>query len=765
MAPAPGRPAAASVTFLLSVVGVLLVGLAVSLAPWNHVFVSERVRIQGTDSFYHVLRVQRIVADYPHVAWHDPMMNYPEGATIPWPPLFDQLIATLAVVAGGTEGQPEVVETVAALVPPLLGVMTVLLVAAIGTLLVGRWGGVVAALVVALLPAHILYREVGRPDQHIAESFLFCWIAWAFLTGGPLGGESGRRRWLAASLLGLGIALAFWNWMGSGLYLVFLLAFTALWHLLAPPRDQAAARNAWLLGVGGALAVVLLILSMLLWAPPGALTEWSLLGLTGFHVALVALTAGFGGLLVGTTRLFRRETRANRLLQIVLAGGVPLAIMLVLVRGFRDGVAHALVFAGRANPWYQIISEFQPVFFSGMLPLRMEVSLAAEFYGLGLIAMPLVLIPLVRTWRRRPDERPGLAFLLFWGLAFLLLALSRRRFDNYFAVPLGLWLAVGWQAVGDALSRRWGRRPIAYALAFGLLAVVMLPALQSLVSKVQRPPVTRAELLGTLEWLRAEPPLPGREAVLAGWDLGHYIEYVANKPVLANPFGTDLGSGPMEDAAAVFLAQQEEAAADVLARRRIGFLLLKDPTLDTIAFFGFAPPGTAPAVKVTPSWREGRGGEITEAFWNLIVSRLYFLDGLSRRPGHTLDGYRLLYESPSTVRSWAGWSAKQYKVFGVVPGVEVVLHSAPGRTVTAGVQLATNQGRAVDWVTSKVADANGHVTIRLPYATGRNGAVAARGPYRIADGVQELRLTVAEEQVQAGETVNLARCGGHPATR
>ena len=63
----------------------LAVGLVIRLAPWQSVFTPDGIRFFTIDPYYHVLRAQRIVQDYPRVPWVDPMMNYPEGAPIIWP--------------------------------------------------------------------------------------------------------------------------------------------------------------------------------------------------------------------------------------------------------------------------------------------------------------------------------------------------------------------------------------------------------------------------------------------------------------------------------------------------------------------------------------------------------------------------------------------------------------------------------------------------------------------------------------------------------
>ena len=107
-----------------------MLGLAVRLVPWGMTFTSDGVRFRSdTDPYYHALRAQRTVAQWPHVPWTDDGMNAPYGAWIPWPPLFDFVIAALSRLFGATAATPEIVAKVAAWLALAVGVAILPLVA------------------------------------------------------------------------------------------------------------------------------------------------------------------------------------------------------------------------------------------------------------------------------------------------------------------------------------------------------------------------------------------------------------------------------------------------------------------------------------------------------------------------------------------------------------------------------------------------------------------------------------------------------------
>lgn len=742
---------------------IMLVGSAARLACWSHVFTPQGVRFQADyDPHYHVLRAQRTIEDYPHVPWVDPNMNFPFGASIIWPPLFDQVIATSAVAVGGGKPPQSLTATVAAWVPVIIGVLTLPLVALLGAVLLGGSAGIGAAFLVALLPAHVDYSVIGRPDQHVAEVLLCCAIYLSFVAGWRRAPSRQDRSWCWSTMLALCILLAFWNWMGSGLYLAHIALFVATWHVLAPPNDPISCRMAAVLMAGGTLGSGLLIGSVLLFGAPGALPSVELAGVTGFHALLSCLTAAFAGLLWCLQRWRPPQAgRRWRLAEVAVAGIVPAVVVGLLSFEFRSAVVQGLTALGAADPWYADIQEFYPLLFGGKEPLSVGLRRIINTYGLGLLIMPVGAVSLLHAWREQPDERPALCFVLVWGALFLVLAAARRRFAPYLAVPMALWISQALRYIGNVTAHQLGaeRRNAFYTMVWLVGAIVVLaPATPHLTNRARHVLPWEADLLPMLRWLRtAVPSVTDRQAVLAKWSLGHAIQYFARRPVITSPFGTQGGAGAMSDAAAFFFASDPAQAEEVLRARRVGFVLLANPRDEIYGTFGFAPAGTPPPLIVRHHWLHGERVQLTPSFMDLVPIRLFLFDGMwSMRSsdGVALGAYRLLYESPLHRRNHRV-NDEQFKLFGVVAGARVRVSSVrPSATVVAGTSLATNQGRVVVWKTSGRADASGKVTLRLPYATGSNGKVIAH-PYVVADDERRRTLYVDAAAVEHGTMVDL----------
>jgi hypothetical protein len=214
----------------------------------------------------------------------------------------------------------------------------------------------------------------------------------------------------------------------------------------------------------------------------------------------------------------------------------------------------------------------------------------------------------------------------------------------------------------------------------------------------------------------------------------------------------------MQDEAAFFLADNPDAAEQVLRRRRVGFVFLRNPIPEIAVMSGFLPGQSARVIRrASPS--TGIGYDLYPAAFDLVPSRLFFLDGGSLAGQvSALAVYRLLSESPATVQVMQ-LKASRYKLFGVVAGAILRIRgAAPGSKVSATIPIETNVGRAFLWTTQDVAGPSGDTAIRVPYASGRNGMVLA-GRYAVSDGKRKKEVAVSEPQIVGGGIldVNLAR--------
>ncbi|HVP67040.1 MAG TPA: STT3 domain-containing protein [Anaeromyxobacteraceae bacterium] len=727
---------------------ILVVGAVARLLHWKQVFSARGVRfVVDSDPLYHVLQAERLLRDGWRATWFDPSLNWPYGAKVPWPPLFDYLIAGAArVFYGAALGRGEI-ERAGAVLPVVLGILTLLLVAALGFAILGRGRGLGPAFFVAVVEVHVAISEIGRPDQHVMEVLISCWILLAFFLS--FQGKERGYRLAATCLMAVGLALGAWNWVGSPFNALFPVAFGLLAHVLfgGAGAQRVACGLFW--GFGGGAA--LLAASIACLGHPGALSDGTLAGLSAVPVVIMACAAVFGGTLLATRRVPGRSSFLRRSIEAGVAL-IAAAATAFVYPPVRIGIAYGLTALSVGDAWFKGITEFRPLLFSCLTPLHGDLIFAFVNYGLLLPAAIFAIPSLAKRWRADRAERLSVLFLAVWAASYFVLALLRRRFGPYFVIPLAIVAWEGLAFASQAIGRRlFPTRSSAHRVLFA--AGVVLAALPNVYGLTRAETQVSESWVGAMSWLRTQPSFPGREGVLGSWVLGHVILYYAGKPVVVGPFGSDAGGKDALAYAAAFNFNSDIAIAQAsLADRRIGYVVMYDPRWGAFMDGAIASPGNRVVLEQC-SLGQGVSWLYADSFWERCAPRLFYWDGMARpgRNGDPLDRVRLLYETPS--------ADDQVKIFGVVEGAQVVITGVPSSIpVLATAEIQSNQGRPFTWARLARVNADGMLEVRLPYATGRNGTVEA-SPWTIyaGDALPPAKLVISESDVLFGSrrTVDL----------
>lgn len=735
---------------------VLLLAAWARLAPWEHVFGGAHPALLGdTDAHYHVLRAERWLVGAPGAPWRDPALDWPYGAPVPWPPLFDLLLAGAGRLAGGAVVERDTLVAAASLVPVALGLLFVILTAALGRRLLGAGAGWISALVVAFTSAGVDPSRVGRTDQHVLETVLFTALLLVLVP--PTAPR--RRPGLHGAWAALLIALAFWSWMGSGFHLLVLLAITAALHLL-PREDEGGAADhaAVVLAAGGLGGSLLLAATVAIWGAPGALREANTTGVGGLQVALAA-AAGTFALVLHLARRRWPGTGLGRRALALAAASLP-GLLLLALPSVREGLGGGLRALTAGDAWYRQIDEFRPLLAADR-GVEAVLLMLLRGYGLTPLLLPLGALAVATTWRSRAIPRPALLTVAALCVLLIPLTLLRKRFGVYAVIPVALATELALMDCARRVLRRLTIEPTTgRSRALGLSAALVVVAPSALEHGLQDTPLP-PDQVSVLEWIAQRPPAPGREAVLAPWTFGHAIQFFAGRPVVTSPFGTAIGEGGMRASAAFWHARTPRDAEAVLARRRVGLLLLGPVISETATLQAFAPPGTAVALDDHGDITRLREWTLTPRFDALVPTRLYYGNG-SGAPGRAaLDGFRLLAETDTTSPDVPA-AETRWMLFEPVDGARVVV-SGVRSTVHAEVDVITNADRAFTWRTEAAPGPDGTASLRLPYASGPNGGVQASA-WRIGDGSREIRFVAHEEDVLLGRVHRIALGATAPVT-
>jgi dolichyl-diphosphooligosaccharide--protein glycosyltransferase len=732
--------------------------LAVRLLPWPLVFGGEDVVAIEPDAYYHLRRILYSVVRFPELLTRDPYVNFPQGGEPIWTPVLDWSLAALArLVTDGRE--PQAVERLVVWAPPLLGATTVLVLYALARRRFGAPTALLAGLLLALLPGHFWFSQLGFVDHHVAATLATTGVLLAgmrLFEEDPAAAVPARRALLRAGATGAAMGAAVLVWPGCLLH-VGILQGAAVWRLLAFERREAAIAWARLLALAHATAAAVVL-------PLSAGNEWIRWGsaspvvLSNFQPLWFALGAASLGLL---GELWQRagaaSTRIERALSGVLVGGAVFGAAMVLYAEFGAGIADALAWFLRTEAFQAVVGESTPLFWT---PEGFERSLAERMFTRLVYAVPLLLTAFALAQRGRPGRAPEW-LALGWSSALFVATLIQHRFMDSFSVVYALLLSWSGLHLYAWTRRRLPRHAAAgAALALLLAALVLVASLPTarfygeyvadLAAWRRGQPIalrgwmrTQEVLTGVARWIAAHTPETAgyldaakqpEYGVLAPLRFGHVLRYEARRPVVQDNFGDDVTQHGLERAVAYLAAEAEEQALAIAGELGVRYVVAGGRGADDL---GGYPPGsvwarlTRPAVLIGPRWGGPQPAQGAPA----------------------LARHRLVYESDPPRGAPPG-TPPLLLVYEIVAGARVEGRALPGARVEARLLLRTRTGRTLEFASETLADASGRYALLLPYPNERfSPALEAPSPYRVRSGGSEAELFVSEQAVRQGETL------------
>jgi dolichyl-diphosphooligosaccharide--protein glycosyltransferase len=751
----------------------ILLGLALAARCYNHsaVFVGKKVFLRGVDSYYHMRRIRLAIRDFPRVPGFDYYVNYPHGAILHWPQGYDLLFAAAGRSLLGPDPPASKIESIAAWIVPLLGGLTVLLLWGLGREQLDFKTGSFAALLFALMPAHVYASELGRVDHHVMEPLGSIGIFWLFM-------KALRRRTFPGTLLWAGLAglchtLLLLCWPGGIMFLAIplLFGFWETWRLAESGKTGPEIGTA----VSTFLASAALTGLVLPFAGPyGGALRFSYLYLSWFQPALAAgLLAAFLPF-ARLAHLCRRHRAWARLLPVLYLPCLLLLglALLTFAPGLRTTLRDGLEYLTRKEPVIGGVIESRSLFFP-----RFRGDLLARLFGLFVYSFPPLALLLGAGARGADEKSRALRFFLVWSLVLAgFVLLQTTRFSWSFAPPLAIVSAAGLTRLLRRVARlkRGSRRLFSGLVLVTAFSLALLPALAGLLPRGDiGGPAGFLPVYEALVWVRKNTPAPGHlwrptrkpsYGLLAEKDLGHWINYIAQRPNVANPFGqAPLHIEAVKETYRFFTATKERDALSITDSANARYVLVI-PNPAHLPAWASVLKGRADLV----SFREG----VTPcpAYFRLLSTRLHIADGACLLLGDeiipALEHFRLLYESHGHIRVFRH-AGSYSKVFQVVRGGRIVGRTRPGALVRLRIKIETNTGRSFYYRSRKMAGPDGAFAFSVPYPTKGTGhapravrpprarpspIVRSLGPYRLRAAGRSAEVRFSEREILAGET-------------
>ncbi|MDP2841642.1 MAG: STT3 domain-containing protein, partial [Candidatus Methanoperedens sp.] len=541
---------------------VFILALLFRFASIDSVFSGNEIIFPGFDGYYHLRLITYSVQNFPGFLWSDTYVNYPIGYNVGWMPFYDLAVAFITSLF--TFGSPTIhnIETIAAIFPAVLGAITVIPIFFIGKELRDARLGILSALLFAIMPAHLAVSRFGLIDHHVAEVFLFTMI-FLFLTLSIK--DNKKINLIFAGTAGSFIGILVFTWSAAHIYIaVFSLFFIILYGV---NLYKGIPSNKIIL-TGAVTGFTALFISVILY-----IFHWIPLYQVAGVVAFLSL-ATVPGIISNAMQKKKIHWLIYPAVIVIIA-----IFMLGIITFFpaQFGIFdEAINYLTRENI-VGTIAETRPFaddYFSFISTLYFSTP-----FGFALIFAFIGLLYYIVSELGSKFAPEKLLFLIS-ALAMILLTLQQVRFSYLSSIFVAILAAYFIYRMIFEENFVYNTRSIA-SLCF-LILIVGAPTAYQAYAISKEPPIIAGDWRDSLIWLKNNTPAtsyydaPDKNpeySVMAWWDYGNWIEYVAQRPVVANNFqaGVDI-------AARYFSADSEKIANNILDQRRARYVIVDDET-------------------------------------------------------------------------------------------------------------------------------------------------------------------------------------------
>ncbi|AJF26731.1 MULTISPECIES: oligosaccharyl transferase, archaeosortase A system-associated [unclassified Haloarcula] len=652
---------------------------------WQNFIVDGEVLFSGNDAWYHYRSTQYVVQNWPSTMPFDPWTNFPYGTSNgQFGTLFDQIIATVALIIGLGSPSDQTVAMTVLFAPAVFGTLVAIPTYLIGRRLGGRLGGVTAVTVMAFSTGWLLQRSlVGFSDHHVAEALFQVLGVLGVMVAVSVAARDkpiyeqflerdidALRDTISWSMLaGVAIALYLWVWPPGVLLLGILGVFFLLRLCLEYVHDSSPEHTA----IAGAITMITTAVV--------SASRITVLEITATSQSLLqpglALAVGLGCVFMAWLARFMEQREYGRYVYpatvfgILAIGAVLMAVLTpTLWEFFTRNVMRVIGFS--ISETASTVGEAAPLRDAGVLfNAHGFAVIVAAIGGLFLLGKQLL-----------SDDAPAEELLVVvWALFILLATFTQQRFAYYIAAPIAVLsgMVVGRFILWFDFSADDGIEYYQVITILAVLLVIVVP----LFAFGTTSPVEAGEtgpgpsIQGwdeSLQWMEGNTPAEGaygsggdatldyygtyeqqedfdyqegQYGVLSWWDYGHWITTRAERVPNANPFqqGTDT-------AAPFLVAQNETRANDVLdstdeddAKTRyvaVDWRMVETNGNDPYRGKFFAPSAFVDGVQASDFYSrmyvQSRGGGVQQvtfqqqAYYETMVTRLYRFHGSAAEP-------------------------------------------------------------------------------------------------------------------------------------
>ncbi len=722
---------------------IILISIIIRLFTYLQVFEQGRIVFLETDPYYHMWRVFSYIGIFPETFLFDPYINYPYGATVGWPPLFDQGIALVSIIAGFGKPDIHIVELTGAFMPVMLGIFSVIAVYYIAKEIFNERIALYSSILLAVMPAHAQVSFLGFTDHHIAEVLLSV-LAYLFF----LRSLRGSHRYAILSGIFIGISLL--TWIGAPIFIGILLSYSVLQFILDKKSDVSS-NYIVTTGTISFSVALLIMLVFYLWTPwqqiitTATLSYFQLIYLV-ISVALI--------LFFGTISSFMK--RQKWYFYPILIGILTIFLLLLLslsIPSFYQSISGGIGYLLRDAPVLKQISEAQPLFYTydgTFLGWQWDKNPVWYSFTFSFYVAIIGFAWFLYSHRKGIDN--GKLFFATWTLLNLTLALFQRRFTYMLAINIAILVGFFiYEILEKTRSSRSHNKMMTFAVSIIFIFVLFIPNIAVSYELSGSPPKPSDDWYDSLVWLKENTPDTGNNpqyGIMTWWDYGNWVLYISKRPVVANNF--QIGG---DEAAKFYVADNETLANSIMDTRKARYVVVdrrmglnKFTQGNQLVIMGtfFAIAGFAD--KDITQYLDNNNLP-NGKYFQTMYARMHVLDG------NGLRNYRMIFESNETNPDLFNKPARNIKFYEYLKGAKISGNASPGKIVSISATITTNQKRSFDYIQETNADATGYFEFIVPYSNNSMYETRLMKDYTLKYDNSTHSIKVFENDVMNGNTI------------
>jgi len=386
------------------------------LPPYNQIFTDLGIKFAMNDAYYHMRLIDSLVYNFPHFSFYDPYFVFPGTTVIGGAHFFDWLVADIVWIIGLGSPTQATIDIVGVCLPPILAALLVIPVYFIGKSVFNKWVGIVAALLIAILPGEFLGRSIlGAADHHVAEVLFSTTAIMLFI----LAIKSRTTRWtrIFTILAGVFLGVYLLTWLGGLLFILLIVLFLVIQVISNHLRGVSSARIASITTTIFAMATLMSLSSTL---PKEVLL---FLVLSTALPTILATLSWF---------MLKRQWHPMIFPSVIIGAGVA---SLVVINWLYPSFASYLGMFLPSGSTATTTLELQPILFPHG---QFTWSVLWGNFTITAIMAPVALALLVISVIKDKGKSEGKVLLVVWSVVMIALMLNQRRYAYYAVINMGL---------------------------------------------------------------------------------------------------------------------------------------------------------------------------------------------------------------------------------------------------------------------------------------------------------------------------------------